>query len=253
MISCTELELYLSDFLNCAEYANDYAPNGLQVAGRNTIQSICTAVTASKSIILQAANCGADALLVHHGYFWRSESPALVSMKGRRIAALMQNNMNLFAYHLPLDCHAQIGNNACIAQSLHINNLTQHPAFNTPNLLWMGEFKHERSLDSVSLQLEQIFSRKPLILEGGKHLVKKISFCSGGAQDLIEQASFIGADLYLSGEVSERTFYQAEELGIHYAACGHHATESFGIQTLGEYLAQQFGLKHTFLDSQNPI
>lgn len=252
MINRDELVAYINNLLSCASF-NDYAPNGLQVEGSAAISRICTAVTASAEAIHTAALLKADVLLVHHGYFWRGESPLVTGMKRVRIGELIRNNMNLLAYHLPLDCHPQLGNNACIGQRLKLVNIQTHAVAGTPDLLWSAEFDQMQLPQELAKELQQVFSQAPLVLTGGDKPIKRLAWCSGGAHDFIEQAAQIGADAYLSGEVAERTYYQAQELGVHYFACGHHATERFGIQALGEHLAQQFELEHRFIDSNNPV
>lgn len=252
MISRDELVVFLDDYLACSTF-NDYAPNGLQVEGRSTIRRICTAVTASQDVINRAVSLKADALLVHHGYFWRGEEAVLTGMKRQRIGQIIEHNLNLLAYHLPLDCHVEIGNNACIGRLLETQDITSHTAGKTPNLLWTGQLRHEITPERLINQLTDIFKRKPLHIVGNDKKIIRLAWCSGGAQDFIEDAYRLGADAYLSGEVSERTYYQAQELGIHYFACGHHATERYGIQALGELLSNQLGLSHQFLDTDNPV
>ncbi|BCA95072.1 GTP cyclohydrolase 1 type 2 [Legionella antarctica] len=252
MITRNELSLHLHEFLNCAQY-NDYAPNGLQIEGQEKIKRICTAVTASEEIISKAVAWKAEALLVHHGYFWRGEDPIIIGMKRQRIAKLLSHNINLFAYHLPLDCHPELGNNACLAKLLLLESIQMHKAGNTENLLWSGKLAHPMSNPMFTQFLEKILGRKPLYIAGSNNIIKSIAWCSGAAQDFIEDAHRLGVDAYLSGEISERTYYQAKELGISYYSCGHHATERYGIQSLGKYLSSYFKLEHLFLDSNNPV
>jgi len=238
--------------LACSQFS-DYAPNGLQVEGRSQIKRICTAVTASQGVIEEAIETGADALLVHHGYFWRGEDAVLTGMKRQRIAALLANNINLYAYHLPLDCHRVLGNNACIGRLLDVSDVQTFSAGKVADLLWTGQLKHALSVDVFLQQLTQIFQREPQMVVGCEKNIRHVAWCSGGAQDFIVDAARLGVDAYLSGEISERTVYQAQELGIHYFACGHHATERYGIQALGEYLSKQCEVTHQFIDSHNPV
>ncbi|CEG56349.1 Nif3-like dinuclear metal center hexameric protein [Legionella fallonii] len=252
MIRRRDLSNYLHDFLNCASY-NDYAPNGLQVEGEEQIQRICTAVTASEDVISRAVAWQADTLLVHHGYFWRGEESVITGMKRQRIGKLLQNNLNLFAYHLPLDCHVELGNNACLAKLLPINSFKTHKINKMDNLLWSGTLTQPMQGTLLADFLEKTFALRPVHIAGNDKIISSIAWCTGAAQDYIEDAWKLGVDAYLSGEVSERTYYQAKELGIHYYSCGHHATERYGIQALGEYLASYFKLEHLFLDSDNPI
>lgn len=252
MITRNELSVYLHDFLSCGLY-NDYAPNGIQVEGKDKIQRICTAVTASDDVISQAVAWQADALLVHHGYFWRGEDPVITGIKRQRISKLLNNNLTLFAYHLPLDCHLELGNNACLANLLLVDSVQMHKAGKTENLLWSGKLTKPMSGQELSAFLENALGRKPLYIAANDKMIRSIAWCSGGAQDFIEDAALLGVDAYLSGEVSERTYYQAKELGVHYYSCGHHATERYGIQALGNYLSQHFQLEHVFIDSDNPV
>lgn len=252
MIERDHLVDYLSDYLSCRLF-QDYVPNGLQIEGRKKITQICTAVTASDSVVAHACVLQADALIVHHGYFWRGESLVISGMKRQRIGRIMASNMNLFAYHLPLDCHPDLGNNACLAELLGVNSVQMHSAGQTSNLLWTGYLPEASQASELSALIERKLKRKPLCLSTHDRPIHRLAWCSGAAQDFIEQAHQLGADAYLSGEISERTYYQAQELGIHYYACGHHATERYGIQALGQHLSAQFDLRHQFIDSDNPV
>jgi dinuclear metal center YbgI/SA1388 family protein len=252
MISQKVLSSHLHQLLSCDRF-NDYAPNGMQVEGKEQIQRICTAVTASDEVISQAIEQNADALLVHHGYFWRGEAQVITGMKRQRINKLLRHDLNLFAYHLPLDCHLELGNNACLAKLFAVNEVQSHRAGGTDNLLWSGALSKAMAITEFAAFLEQKLQRPPLAIEGSDKVISRIAWCSGGAQDYIEEANRLGVDAYISGEVSERTYYQAKELGIHYFSCGHNATERYGIQALGEYLASYFKLEHQFIDSDNPV
>ena len=252
MIIREELANYLHDYLACDNF-NDYAPNGVQVEGSSTIHKICTAVTASDAIIKQAVAQHADALLVHHGYFWRGEDPTITGIKRQRIGQLITDNINLFAYHLPLDCHSTIGNNACLGRLLGVDSIKMHSVGKTINLLWSGTLQKPVTAQEFSSVICEQLKRAPLHVTGTDKLIQRVAWCSGAAQDYIEDANRLGVDAYLSGEISERTYYQAQELGIHYFACGHHASERYGIQALGEHLSKRFGLQHQFIDSDNPV
>ncbi len=252
MTTRKDLLAYLDDYLFVDTF-KDYAPNGLQVEGRKDIRRIRTAVTASAEVVKKACADKADALLVHHGYFWRGEAPQICGMKRERIAQLLKHDLNLLAYHLPIDCHPELGNNACMARRLEVSDLKSHTAMGTPNLLWTGVLPRAITADAFTQVLHKLYQREPQCVSGTKKSIQKVAFCTGGAQDLIEEASALGMDAYISGEISERTYYQAKELGMHYFACGHHATERDGIRTLGEHLAKRFGLEHAFIDSDNPV
>ena len=252
MINQHELAQFLDAYLAVLTF-NDAAPNGLQIEGKADIHHICTAVTASMDVIHQAVSVGADALLVHHGYFWKGEAQVLTGMKRQRIGQLLQHSVNLYAYHLPLDCHPELGNNACIARRLNLPTYRAHQVGQIPHLLWTGELEESIDADKLSETLFDIFKRSPQLIKGSHKKIRKLAWCSGAAQDYIVDAHRLGADAYISGEISERTYYQAKELGLHYFACGHHATERFGIQALGELLREKFSVTHQFIDSDNPI
>lgn len=252
MIQCDALSRYLDDLLACSSFS-DYAPNGLQVEGRENISRICTAVTANREVIARAIEAGADALLVHHGYFWRGEEATLTGIKGARIRALFRADVSLFAYHLPLDCHVEFGNNAQLAKRLGLRDITRHRAGNTDNLLWMGTLSRPLTEQELSCDVMRILKREPLFAGPSGRTISRLALCTGAAQDFLGLAHALGADAYISGEISERTWYEAHELGIGYFSAGHHATERFGIEALGEHLAAQFALEHQFIDSNNPV
>lgn len=252
MILRQELVSYIHNLLDCDSFS-DYAPNGLQVEGADVIRSIATAVTASADAINTSVALNADALLVHHGYFWKGEESVITGIKRQRIGALILSNSNLLAYHLPLDCHPLLGNNACLGQLFAAEAIKSHRAGKTDNLLWSGSLPIQYNPREFSSFLAEQFKRLPLAIIANDKPIRRIAWCSGGAQDFIDDAAALGVDAYISGEVSERTFYQAKELGIHYFACGHHATERYGIEALGHHLANHFGLQHHFIDSDNPV
>ena len=252
MITRNELSVYLHDYLRCDTF-HDFAPNGLQIEGKATVHTICTAVTASAAVIAEAIARKADALLVHHGYFWRGEDLVLTGMKRQRTGLLMAHNTNLYAYHLPLDCHEDIGNNACLGRLFGVEHTTTHAVGKTPHLLWSGFLKEEQSSTDFARYLTNVLNRAPLCIGDPDKPIRHIAWCSGAAQDMIEQAHRLGVDAYLSGEISERTYYQANELGLSYFSCGHHATERYGIQALCQHIEQYFSLSHHFIDSDNPV
>ncbi|MCX7115751.1 MAG: Nif3-like dinuclear metal center hexameric protein [Gammaproteobacteria bacterium] len=246
----TQLSQYLDELLQVQLYS-DYAPNGLQIAGKPKLERICTAVSASLEVIQAAVQCKADALLVHHGYFWKNEAPQLVGIKKERVKALMVNDMNLFAYHLPLDCHLELGNNVQLGKMLQLTHMESHTLNRTPHLLWSGQLAAPQSFDACLAWLRDVFGQVNPV-QAGERPIKRIAWCTGAAQDYIESAASLGVDAYISGEISERTYCQAKELGLHYFACGHHATEKLGIQALGNHLATQFQVTHHYIDSDNP-
>lgn len=236
----------------------DYAPNGLQVEGRHEVKKIVSAVTASLDAIEQAIDLKADALLVHHGYFWKGEAEALVGMKGKRIKQLMQHDISLIAYHLPLDAHGEWGNNRAIADLLGLMNIrpldetARHSIGNIGELTTALKPAEFQQLLKEKLQI--CATDTPILhLPAPRSEIKTVGFCTGAAQGYIFQAEKMGCDAFISGEVSERTFYEAKELNVHYFACGHHATERYGVQRLGEALAKQFAIEHHYIELHNPI
>lgn len=248
MIERVELESYLNNFLNVAKF-KDYAPNGLQVEGRSKISKIVTGVTACQALLDAAVEEGADAILVHHGYFWRGDNPVVRGMHQRRLATLLKNDLNLFAYHLPLDAHPEVGNNVQLAKRL---GLSIETVLNEQGVGNIGTLAQALSLQEFGVQLEKTLKRKPLLISGGGHLVQRIAWCTGGAQGYIQDALMFGVDAYLSGEVSEHTTHSARENNLHYIAAGHHATERYGVQALGKHLTAQFGLECKFIEIDNP-
>ena len=251
MMNNLELERLLNEKLS-TDRINDYAPNGLQVEGKAEIKKIITGVTASQALIDYAVAQQADAILVHHGYFWKSENPCIRGMKGKRIKTLLVNDINLYGYHLPLDVHPELGNNAKLAQLLGISDLQplENSATSIPVL---GTLKDPVTAEEFAQRIEQVLHRKPLICtENGPHLIRKVSICTGGGQGYIDLAAAQGCDAFITGEVSEQTIHSAREQGIHFFAAGHHATERYGIKALGEWLATEYGLDVEFKDIDNP-
>ena len=251
MTSLHTLIQTLDDWMQ-ADSFKDYAPNGLQVEGRERIQKLALGVTASADVIEQAAFWGADALLVHHGYFWKNESPTLTGMKGRRIRALVQKQMSLIAYHLPLDCHPEFGNNKTLLDQLELSGGI--PIEGEGGLLWSVPLDGQFTLDQLATQVGSRLDRIPLVIESPhtRSLLNRLVVCTGGAQDYLSKAQLHGADVFLSGEISERTTHEARELGVHYIAAGHHATERYGVQALGAKIQNDLALEVAFFDDHNP-
>ncbi len=251
MVALNELVTYCDKLLESTSF-KDYCPNGLQVEGTAEVACIVSGVTASQALIDAAITAQADLLLVHHGYFWRGESASIVGMKQRRIKALLQHNISLLAYHLPLDAHISLGNNVALAKTLGItvNGVIDHGA--AKGLLFYGQLPAVQPLAKLVEHIAQSLQFGPTVVEAGDQPVQTIAWCTGGAQDFIEEAAKLNVDVYLSGEISERTTHFARENGIHYIAAGHHATERFGVESLGEHLASHFALKHQFIDVHNP-
>lgn len=249
MITRKELTSYLDDFLNVANF-KDYCPNGLQVEGKNDIGILVSGVSATMELIENAKALHADAILVHHGYFWNNEDHTIYGMKKRRLQALLSADINLFAYHLPLDSHAEIGNNFQLGKLL---NIQYTPNTQTHLPLWCGSFATPIKAQGLNQLITEQLGRKPQHFQGRKQYIHSIGWCSGAAQGLIDDAVKLGLDAYLSGEISEQTVHIAKEEGIHYFAAGHHATERLGVQKLGEHLEDVFALQHFFVDIDNPI
>ena len=248
-----ELEHYLNGLLK-PEQIKDFTPNGLQVQGTEQINKIITGVTASKALIDRAISENADAILVHHGYFWKNESYVIRGMKHDRIKALLVNDINLFAYHLPLDIHPTLGNNAQLAKLFNIENVAPLELGNALSVAMQGCFNETCSGEEFSQLINRTLERECLhIAPPSNKTIKTIAWCSGGGQGYIELAAEQGIDAFLTGEVSEQTTHIAHEMDIHFFAAGHHATERYGIKALGEHLANEHGLEVLFVDIDNPV
>ena len=244
-----ELVSYTNELLHINDF-KDYAPNGLQVEGKSDVKTLVTGVTASEALIDAAIEQGADAILVHHGYFWGGEDPCITGMKGRRIKKLIKHDISLLGYHLPLDAHPELGNNAGLADAL---SLVSEGVMDKQGVGNYGVLKVPCSLDEFEKRVEKALDRKPLAIAGGDHEITHIAWCTGGAQKYLQKAVELGVDAYLSGEISENTVHEARELGVHYISAGHHATERFGVQALGQFLADHFDISHQFIDIPNPV
>jgi len=247
MVNLNELVQYCDERLQASTF-DDYCPNGLQVEASISVSRIVSGVTASLAQIEAAVEDGADLLLVHHGYFWKGESAPLVGVKGRRVRKLMQSGLSLLAYHLPLDAHPELGNNAGLGQALGIAG----QPLESKSLVWGGELAHAMSGNELAARISGKLHREPLQLNAERS-IRRVAWCTGAAQGYIVQAADAGYDAFISGEVSEQTLHLARELDIAYFAAGHHATERFGVMSLGAELAQHFGLSHRFVDVDNPV
>ncbi|MCU5774171.1 type 2 GTP cyclohydrolase I [Erwiniaceae bacterium BAC15a-03b] len=242
-----ELEHIVNQQLNTASFS-DYAPNGLQVEGRAEVKKIVTGVTACQALLDEAVRLQADAVLVHHGYFWKSESQVIKGMKRNRLKTLLANDINLYGWHLPLDGHPQLGNNALLAKDLGIEVRGEIAL-----LLPWGELNDALTGEELAQRIEQKLGRTPLHCgDNAPKLIRRVAWCSGGGQSYIDEAAEFGVDAFISGEVSEKTIHSARENGVHFFAAGHHATERAGIRALGDWLAESYGLDVTFVDIDNP-
>lgn len=244
-----ELRDYIGSELEVSRF-RDYCPNGIQVEGRSEVRRIATGVTASQAVLEAATTWGADAILVHHGYFWRSEDASIAGVKKRRIAHLLQHDVSLLAYHLPLDAHPEWGNNVQLGKHL---GFVEAGRFGDQNTACYGNLLKTRSLAELKRSTAEILQRAPQVIGDLDANVSKVAWCSGGGQDYFEQAIALGVDAFLTGEASEQCFHLAQETGVAFIAAGHHATERYGIQSLGDALAAKFGFEHRFFDQDNPI
>ena len=244
-----ELRDYNASLLQTGLF-KDYCPNGLQVEGRAEVRRIATGVTASQYVLDEAIAWGADAILVHHGYFWRNEDAAIAGIKKRRIARLLENDVSLLAYHLPLDAHPELGNNAQLGKLL---GLVESGRFGEQDIACIGLLEQPETLEQFSSRIAQALQRAPLMVADASRIVRKVAWCSGAAQSHFEEAIAQGAEAYLTGEISEQSFHLARESGVAFIAAGHHATERYGIQALGEHLSAHFALEHRFFDQHNPV
>ncbi|MCL7743944.1 Nif3-like dinuclear metal center hexameric protein [Guyparkeria hydrothermalis] len=231
------------------ETYRDYAPNGLQVEGRRAVRRLVTGVTACQDLLDAAVEENADAVLVHHGYFWKNEPQVITGMKRRRIATLLAHDINLIGYHLPLDGHPTLGNNAWLADLVGLNVTDR---FGHQQLAVAGRLEEPCTGGELAARLQGELGRTPLVVGPTDRPIERLGLCTGGAQDMLGEAIDLGLDAFISGEISERTTHMAREAGVTYFAAGHHATETGGVRLLGERLAEEFGIEHRFIDIDNP-
>jgi len=232
---------------------SDYCPNGLQVEGRAEIRRVVTGVTACQALLDAAVEARADAVLVHHGYFWKSEDARVTGMKRRRLATLLRHDINLLAYHLPLDAHPELGNNVQLARRLGLVLTGPLDPFDRRVVGNTGELATPETAGRFAARVGGVLGREVFHVGDAEAPVRTVGWCTGAAQGYIEQAVAAGVDLYLTGEVSEQTVHVARETGIQFLACGHHATERYGVQAVGDWLAARFGIEHRYIDIPNPV
>lgn len=245
----TALQAHLDGVMEAARL-RDYCPNGLQVEGRPEVARVLCGVTASQALLDAAVAGGYDAVLVHHGYFWKGEDGRIVGMRKRRLATLLQHDISLFAYHLPLDVHPELGNNAQLGRLM---GWRADGRFGEQDIGWLGVPEMPGgTVAELVVQLGQRLGREPLLVGNGARPVRKVAWCTGGAQGYFEQAIASGADVYVSGEISEQTTHVARESGVPYIAAGHHATERYGAMAMAAYMRDVLGLEASFLDLPNP-
>ncbi|WP_022981038.1 Nif3-like dinuclear metal center hexameric protein [Ideonella sp. B508-1] len=248
MAARTEIEACLNQWLQ-PERFKDYGPNGLQVEGCAEIRRIVSGVTASLALIDAAIAVQADAILVHHGLFWRGHDGRLTGWLKTRVERLLAHGINLLAYHLPLDAHPELGNNAQWAARL---GWRVDGRFGEQDLGFVGTQDGATTVEQLAADLQSHLDRTPTVLPGDGRPLRRLAWCSGGAQGYFEAAIAAGADAFLTGEISEPQAHLSRETGVAFLACGHHATERYGAPALGARLAAQFGLEHQFIDLPNP-
>jgi len=245
----SRVEQHLARYLESARF-KDYCPNGLQVEGSPRVARVACGVTASLAFIRAAVRAGADTLLVHHGWFWRGEDPRMIGPRRERMALVLANRLNLFAYHLPLDVHPEVGNNAQLGARLGWSTAGR---FGDEGLGCWHDLAEPQTVPQIAAGLSEALGQPPLVLGPQGRRIRRIAWCTGAAQDLLEQAVECGADAFISGEASERTTHLAREMGVTYFAAGHHATERYGVQALGRHLMREFGIAQRFIDDPNPV
>ena len=250
-VALKDLVSYCNDYLSVDRF-KDYCPNGLQVEGRSKVTKIVSGVTASQALIDAAVESGADLLLVHHGYFWKGEAEPLTGIKGNRIRTLMKNDISLLAYHLPLDAHPIVGNNAQLAKVIGIRIEDGMDQGNPLSIGNVGSIPKPMSAQTFSDLVSSKLNRQAELIRGDDRSVQRVAWCTGSAERMIERADQLGVDLFMSGEISEPVVHYAREAGIHYLSAGHHATERYGAKALGEHLSYRFSIEHQFIDIDNP-
>ena len=244
-----QLVKYLDELLQPAKF-RDYCPNGLQVEGRAEVARIVAGVTASQALLDIAVARGADAVLVHHGYFWKGEDGRIIGIRRQRLKTLLANDISLLAYHLPLDAHPDLGNNAQLAARF---GWLPEGRFGDQDIAWLGSLGAPIPAGQLAARIAEGLARVPLLIGDPERPVRRIGWCTGGAQDYFEQAIALGVDAFISGEISEQTVHLARESGVPYLACGHHATERYGVAALAGHLNRHCGLQCEFVDLDNPV
>lgn len=244
----TEIATHLDQLLDAGRF-RDYGPNGLQVEGRDEVAKLVTGVTASLALIEAAIDAEADAILVHHGLFWKGHDGRITGWLKSRLERLLGSRTSLFAYHLPLDAHPELGNNAQFGARL---KLVADARFGDQDLGFIGSPAQPLTPAALSALLQFRLGRAPTVVEGDGRPIRRVAWCTGGAQGMFEAAIAAGADAYITGEISEPQAHYARETGVSFFACGHHASERFGVQAVGAHLATQFGIEHQFIEIDNP-
>ncbi len=243
------LRTHLDELLEVSRL-RDYCPNGLQVEGRPEVRRVLCGVTASQALLDRAVAGAFDAILVHHGYFWKGEDGRVTGIRRQRLATLLTHDISLLAYHLPLDVHPELGNNAQLGRLM---GWRADGRFADQDLGWLGTLPQPEPASQIARSIAARLGRDPLLAGDGERMVRRVAWCTGGAQGYFEQAILAGADLYVSGEISEQTVHLARESGVPYLAAGHHATERYGARALARYLVDTLGLEAEFVDIDNPV
>lgn len=253
MIFLNDLIVHLNEVLT-PEKIQDYAPNGLQVQGKSEIKKIIAGVSACQNLIDIAVQEKADAILVHHGFFWKEENPCITGIKHDRLLKLLENNISLIAYHLPLDIHHTFGNNVQLAKVLNIkldHELSEVVCADP--LVFAGHLHQKMSAEEFGNFIAEKLQRKPLHIACDRKEIKTVALCTGGAQNFLYQLDPYKIDAYITGEISEHNVYAAREMNVHFYSAGHYATERFGVKSLGEYLQKEFSVECQFVELDNPV
>ncbi|MCL4184681.1 MAG: Nif3-like dinuclear metal center hexameric protein [Burkholderiaceae bacterium] len=248
-VTAAELSACFEEILGASRFS-DYCPNGLQVEGERPIRVLVSGVTASLALVRAAVDHDADAILVHHGWFWRGEDPRVVGMRRARLDGVLRHGLHLYAYHLPLDVHPELGNNAQLGARM---GWRVDGTAGEHDLIAWHDLPRPVTAQALGRSLARRLGRRPLAVGALQRPIRRLAWCTGAAQDMLPQAIEAGADAFVSGEIAERTTHLAREAGVVYFAAGHHATERYGVQALGAHVARRFGLEHRFVDDDNPV
>jgi dinuclear metal center YbgI/SA1388 family protein len=251
-IATADLVQYLDQYLDSGA-VEDYGPNGLQVEGAAHVHRLVTGVSACRELFVRARELAADAVLVHHGLFWRGTPYPLVGVQHGRVAELIRGDVALVAYHLPLDRHREVGNNALAARRLGLGELAPFGLHQGVNIGWRGALPAAIAAADLAARCAELYGQPPLLLGDAARPVRRVGIISGGAQREFLQAIDGGLDAYVTGEASEWVTNLARETGVAYVAAGHYATERLGVRALGEHLAERFGIECRFVDVPNPV
>lgn len=252
MAQRNDIIAFMHNYLD-SDAIHDYCPNGLQVEGKEEVNKIVSGVTASLDFLNAAVAAKADMVLVHHGWFWKNEPAVIKGAKRRRHAIVLANDVSLVGYHLPLDKHPEVGNNVQLAQRLGLEVTGSLPCHSGTDIGCIGRLETPMTGEAFASHIANVLEREPLHVPGDANPIETVAWCTGGAQHDIVYAVAKGVDAFITGEASESTVHTAREEGIHFFAAGHHATERYGVQALGEKVAAEFGIQHEFIDCDNPV